>query len=89
MFFPTDDMRSEIWTKAYLPNDTSVYSETDILGTYTEPQGKLAANLDNRVLHGHLKWRPELIKDIAVRFALFKLDFRISTKCLCNLQLVI
>jgi len=59
-------MKKEVWTKAYLPNDTALLSDTITDGVYKEQQGQLSAKLENRVLHGYLKWRPELIKEATV-----------------------
>ena len=35
-------------------------------GSELVEEGKINASLNYRVLHGHLKWRPEILKDVAV-----------------------
>ncbi|WAR23117.1 APLP-like protein [Mya arenaria] len=60
-----DDMSGKVITKALMLNDTAVLSETNTKGSYdTTQEGRLYAQLSERVLHGHLKWRPEVISEV-------------------------
>ena len=63
----SDDQQKKISTRAFFPNDTSFESETTSESERgSQQEGYATANLNDRVLHGHLKWRPDIVKDVMV-----------------------
>ena len=68
-FFSFSDNRNKkITTTALFPNETSFVTETSRQrGVEKIEEGMIKASLNYRLLHGHLKWRPDILKDITVR----------------------
>ncbi|XP_053394173.1 apolipophorins-like [Mercenaria mercenaria] len=61
-----DDFKGQVVTKAFFPNASSFVSETSTQTVADLVQeGRMSAELDDRKLHAHLKWRPELISEAA------------------------
>ena len=66
VLFP-DNTKKEISTSAAFPNETSFTSDTvRLTGAGYQEEGKIDVSLNYRLLHGHLKWRPEILTDLAV-----------------------
>ena len=64
----SDNRNKKITTTALFPNETSFVTETNRqTGVERVEEGMIKASLNYRLLHGHLKWRPDMLKDITVR----------------------
>ena len=71
LVFFADNVKKEISTSASLPNETSFLSDTvRQSGAGYMEEGRIEASLNYRLLHGHLKWRPEILTDLTVSWVL-------------------